>query len=183
VKALLCIAVVLALLSGLSLASPVEGTAHQPLLITAAASIRTELEVHGERVLGKDLYHWSTRLERIEDCRAEFSVRLANNMGAATLSIESVNFSLGALNPYGIEIQQKHGLKVPCRGGESCVFSTSTCTRASKDGTVIDCTTPNQKRVDFFSIQLDSDEESAQRLQLALREAVSACRQPSSVTF
>ena len=80
-------------------------------------------------------------------------------------------------------MQQKHWLQLPCADGQSCVFSTSTCTRRSKDGIVIDCTTPSQKRVDAFSLQLDGDAESAQRLQQALREAVSACREPSRVTF
>jgi hypothetical protein len=182
-KPLLCTAVVLLAFSGVSKGSPVEEAVPLPSLTNVAASIRTELEVHGDRAMGKDVYHWSTRLERIEGCRAEFSVRLANNLAEATVRIESVELSLGALDPYGIEMQQKHWLQLPCVNGQSCVFSTSTCTQRSKDGIVTDCTTPSQKRVDSFSLQLDGDAESAQRLQQALRAAVSACRQPSRVTF
>ena len=182
-KPLLCIAVVLTFFSGLCLASSAEESATQPALTAAAESIRSELVVHGERVLGKDVYHWSTRLERIDGCRAEFSVRLANNIGGATVNLESVNFALSALEPYAIELDQNHGLKLPCHGRERCIFSTSTCTRTSKDGIVIDCTTPSQKRADAFSVQMDGDSQSAQRLQQALRDAVGACSQPSRVTF
>jgi len=182
-KPLLCIAVVLTLFSGLCLASPAEEGASQPALVAAAESIRSELAVHGERVLGKDVYHWSTRLERIDGCRAEFSVRLANNIGGATVNLESINFSLSALEPDAIEMEQNHWLKLPCQSRDKCILSTSTCTRTSKDGIVIDCTTPSQKRADYFPMQLDGDLQSAQRLQQALREAVIACRQPSRVTF
>lgn len=182
-KPLLSIAAVLALFSGLCLATPAEEGTNHPVLVAAAESIRSELVVHGERVLGKDVYHWSTRLERIDGCRAEFSVRLANNIGGATVNVESVNFALNALEPYAIDMDQNHGLKLPCHGRERCIFSTTTCTRTSKDGIVIDCTTPSQKRADVFSLQMDGDSQSAQRLQQALREAVDACSQPGRVTF
>ena len=174
-----CTAIVWLALSAIS----VEEAVPLASMRTVAASIRTELEAHGERVMGKDVFHWSTRLEKIEGCHAEFSVRVANNLADATLRVESVNFSLGVLDPYGIEMQQNHWLSLPCRGGQSCIFSTSTCTQKSKDGIVIDCTTSSEKRVDAFSLQLDGDADSAQRLQLALREAVSACRLPTRVTF
>src|SRR6266480_4534020 len=131
-KRLLCTGVLMLFLSSFSPASPME-EAVSSSLTTVTASIRTELEAHGERVMGKDLYHWSTRLERIEGCRAEFSVRLTNRLADATMHIESVNFSLGALDPYGIEMQQKHWLQLPCMGGQSCVISTSTCTQMSKE--------------------------------------------------
>ena len=176
-------AALLLLLCGLSPAAPVEEAAHPPSLKLAAASIQSELEVHGERVMGRDVYHWSTRLERIEDCRAEFSVRLTNNLSESTTETESVSFSLGALNPYGIEWKQKHWLELPCNMGQTCIFSTSTCTRRSREGIMSDCTTPTQKRVGAFSLQLDGDTGSVQRLEHALREAVAACRQPSSVSF
>jgi hypothetical protein len=42
---------------------------------TVASAIESELEGHGERVMGKEMIHWSTRLEKVEDCRAEFTVR------------------------------------------------------------------------------------------------------------
>ena len=182
-KRLLWTAALLLSLCGVSLAAPVEQAAHPASLTTVAANIQSELEVHGERVLGKDAYHWSTRLEKIEDCRAEFSVRLSNNLAEPTVQVESVSFSLGALDQYGIEWKQKHWLELPCSERQACVFSTTTCTRRSKEGILIDCTTPNQKRGNTFSLQLDGDAASAQRLQQVLSEAVAACRQPSNVSF
>jgi hypothetical protein len=178
----LLIAAVLMFLAGLSLARPVEQATPGDSLKAVAATIRTELEGHGERILGKEIYHWSTRLEKIEDCRAEFSVRLTRNAADSTVDLEIVNFSLGALDPDGIGMQ-KHYLQLPCASGELCVFSTSTCSRRSPDGIIIDCTTASQKRVDAFALQFDGDADSAQRLQEAFRQAAAACRQPSRVTF
>jgi hypothetical protein len=90
---------------------------------------------------------------------------------------------LGALDPYGIEMQQKHWLQLPCAGGQQCVFSTTTCSRKDANGIVTDCTTASQKRVDAFALQFDGDADSAQRLETAFRQAVETCRQPSRVTF
>jgi hypothetical protein len=178
----LLIAVVLISLAGLSLAQPVEEAASRASLKTLAAAIETELEGHGERVMGKELYHWNTRLEKIEDCRAELSIHLTTNTADSTVHVEAVNFSLGALDPYGIQIQE-HYLQLPCAAGEPCIFSTSTCSRKSPDGIVIDCTTANQKRVDVFAVQFDGDADSGQRLQLAFHQAAASCRQPTQVTF
>jgi hypothetical protein len=182
-KRLFCCASALLALAGLSLASPVKNTAHAPSLPAAEASIRTELERHGDRILGKELYHWSTRLEKIEDCRAEFSVRIANHLRQSTVAIQSVNFSLGALDGYGIEMQQNHWLQLPCLHRESCVSSIATCTQTSEEGIITDCSTPSQGRAEAFSLQLDGDPEAAQRLQEALRQVVDACQQPRTVAF
>lgn len=177
------VVMVLLMLSGLGLANPTQNAAPLPTLDAFATTIRAELESHGERILGKEMYHWSTRLEGMQDCRAAFSVRLVNNFSDSTVQVERVSFLLGALDPYGIELQQNHRLQLPCFDGRSCIFSTSTCTRKSKDGIVIDCSTPNQKRAEVFSVQLDGDSGAADRLQQALRRAIDACRQPSPVTF
>jgi hypothetical protein len=179
----LWVTVVLLSLTGLSIANPAPDAATAPAPTTVAMAIRTELETHGERVLGKETYRWSTRLESIEDCRAHFSVRVTSNLDEAIVHVESVTFSLGALDQYGIEMQQNHWLQLPCVSGQSCVISTSTCTRKSKDGIVIDCSTPSQKQASSFSLQLDGNAESAERLQRVLRQAVDACRQPTRVTF
>lgn len=181
-KRLLPIAVVLLFLAGLSVAQPVEEATSRASLKTVEMAIQTELEGHGERILGKELYHWSTRLEKIENCRAEISVRLANNLAEPTVHVESVSFSLGALEPYGIEMQ-KHYLQLPCAEQQKCIFSTSTCSRKTASGIVIDCTTPSQSRIHAFALQFDGDAGSAQRLQQAFRQAVESCRQPSLVTF
>jgi hypothetical protein len=181
-KRTLLIAIALMTLTALSLARPMQEETPRPALKTVASAIQTELESHGERVLGKELYHWSTRLEKLEDCRAEFSVRLTSNLADSTVRVETVDFSLGALDPAGIEIQ-KHWLQLPCATLANCVFSTSTCSRKYQDGIVIDCATASQKRVSSFALQLDDDNDSAQRLQQSFRQAVEACREPSRVTF
>ena len=181
-KRLLLIAAVLLSLTGLSMAQPVEEGTSNASLVTVAGTIQAELEGHGERVLGKEIYRWSTRLEKMEDCRAEFSVRLTDNLAASTVHVETVSLSLGALNPYGIEFQ-KHWLQLPCAERENCVFSTTTCTQKSANGIVTDCTTPSQKQANAFALEFDGDAGSAQRLLQAFRQAALTCRQPARVTF
>jgi hypothetical protein len=182
-KRSLSIAIGLLSLTGLLLAQPPEPADSHASVRTVASAIETELEGHGERIMGKEMLHWSTRLEKVEDCRAEFTVRMSNNIGDSTVHVETVSFSLGALDPDGIEMQQKHWLQLPCFDGQPCIFSTSTCKQKSANGIVTDCGTANQKRVDAFSLQFDGDANSAQRMQAAFREAVESCRQPSRVTF
>jgi hypothetical protein len=168
--------------TGICLAQPVEAAASRASVKTVASAIESELQGHGERVMGKEMIHWSTRLEKVEDCRAEFTLRTISNLADATVRVESVSFSLGALYPYGIEMQ-KHWLQLPCADRNQCIFSTSTCSQKSAAGIVTDCGTASQKRVDSFALQLDGDAASAQRLQAAFRAAVDSCRQPSRVTF
>jgi len=182
-KHLLWICIGLLTFTGLSMAQPVEDGTSRAAVKTVASVIATELEAHGERIMGKEVYHWSTRLEKVEDCRAEFTVRTTNNLSDSTVHVESIRFSLGALDPYGIEMQQKHWLQLPCAGRDQCIFSTSTCSQKLANGIVADCGTASQKRVDAFSLQFDGDADSAQRLEVAFRQAVESCRQPSRVTF
>ena len=62
----------------------------------------------------------------MEDCRAEFSVRVISNFGDASTRIETVQFSLGALDRYSIGLEKSY-LLLPCYDKENCVYSTSTC--------------------------------------------------------
>ncbi len=154
----------------------------RPSIDNLTATIQAELDSHGDRVLGKGLYGWSTRLNKIEECRAELSVRVTNNTGEATVRTETVNFSLGAIEPYGIALQ-KNWLALPCAGKEKCIVSTSTCSTKTKDGIVINCATPSQKRVDAIELELDGDVAAATRLERAFRQAIDLCRTPKSVSF
>jgi hypothetical protein len=158
-----------------------EESSHAELQAISTA-IHSEIEAHGERVLGNETYRWSTRLEKMANCRVELSVRVTSNFAEETVRTENVNFSLGAIEPYSIEIQ-KNWLQLPCAASEKCILSTSTCTKKTKEGIVIDCTTSTQARTGAFSLQLDGDAPAAQRLERAFRQAVNLCRAPASVTF
>lgn len=182
-KHTLWIAVVFLGLSGLSLAAqPVEEAPSHASVKNVVSAIESELEGHGERIMGKEMLHWSTRLEKVEDCRAEFTVRITSNFGDPTVHVESVRFSLGAVDPYAIELG-KNGLQLPCVDRNLCVFSTTTCSQKSANGIVTDCGTASQKRVDAFALQLDGDADSAQRLQVAFRQAIESCQEPNRVSF
>ncbi len=168
-------------LTALLLALPADEAGSRASLMKFAATIQMELESHGERVLGQETYHWSTRLEKLEDCRAEFSVRVTNNFGDASARTEAVNFSLGALDPYGIDLQKKW-LELPCAGREKCVYSTSTC-KTTKGGVVTDCASASPQRVESFKLEFDGDPGSASRLEEAFHHAIDLCRAPKAVTF
>ncbi len=163
-------------------AQPAPEASSSPSIETLTVAIQTEFESHGDRVLSNGLYGWSTRLNKIEACRAEFSVRVTNTTGETSIHTETVSFSLGAIEPYGIALQ-KNQLALPCIGKSKCIFSTSTCSTKSKDGIVIDCATPSQKRVDSIALELDGDVAAAARLERAFHQAVDLCRTPKPVTF
>jgi predicted YcjX-like family ATPase len=176
------LALVLHFLAALLLAQPAQDTPPRASLQELATTIRAELETHGDRVLGHDTYRWTTRLEKVSDCRAELTVRIVSNLGTSTVRTESINFSLGALEPNTIDLQ-KSWLDLPCAGKEKCVFSTATCSTRTKDGMVTDCATASQKRVDSFALQFDGDSVAASRLERAFHQAIELCREPQSVTF
>jgi len=176
------IAVVILSFSGLSLAQRVEEAPGHASVKNAVLEIETELDGHGERTMGKDTLHWSTRLEKVEDCRAELTVRTSLNLGDPTERVETVSFSLGALDPYAIGME-KHWLQLPCFDRNPCFFSTTTCSQKSANGVVTDCGTASQKRVDTLALEFDGDADSAQRLQAAFHQVVESCQQPSRVTF
>jgi hypothetical protein len=181
-KRSLLLAIALPFFAALLFAQTAREAQPRALLNELAATIQTELQSHGERVLGHETYRWSTRLEKMADCRAELSVRVTSNLGETVIRTESVSFSLGALHPHSIELQ-KNWLQLPCAGGANCIISTSTSSRKTKDGMVLDCTTASQKRVDSFALQLDGDADASLQLERAFRKAVDACRAPIAVTF
>jgi hypothetical protein len=171
----------LSFLAALLLAQPAQDASPPAALRQLESSIQAELESHGERVMGNETYHWSTRLERIENCRAELRVRITSNFRLATVQDESVSFSLGSIELYTIEMQ-KSRLELPCARGEKCIFSTSTCRTKTKEGLSVDCTTSSQKRVNSFALQLDGDPASAARLERDFRTAVRLCREPAEAS-
>jgi hypothetical protein len=179
----LCLLALVLLCWGAPLAArAVDESTSPPRLEQLTAEIQAELQSHGERVLGRDVYRWSTRLEKVENCRAEFSVRVANKIGDAVMSTESVRFSLGALDRSKIAVQ-KSWLELHCAREEKCIFSTSTCSKTSKDGIAADCSSASQKQAESFAVELDGDAASALRLQKALREAIDLCHEGKPVTF
>jgi hypothetical protein len=180
-KRLVLLATVLLSLVGFSVAQTVDEVAARTYLVTVAGIIQTELENHGELVMGDDSYHSRTRLEKMDNCRAELSIRRAYKISASTVRIETTSLSLGALDPYGIKMQ-KHWLQLPCTDKEDCILS-SFCSQNSADGTVTDCTTRDRKRVSAFSMEFDGNADSAQRLEQAFRQAAFTCRHPASATM
>src|ERR1700686_2633363 len=100
-------------LTALLLAEPAQDAGPPPSMDNLTTAIQSELNTHGDRMLGKRLLGWSTRLNKIVDCRAEFLVRVTSNFTAdASVQTETVNFSLGAINPYDIELN-KNRLVLP----------------------------------------------------------------------
>jgi hypothetical protein len=174
------IAVVVIALAGLSSAQSFT-RASDATLRNASVAIRTELATHGSRVMGKDAYSWQTRLERLEGCRVEFSIRTVNNVVNPTVSVETVSFSLGAVDPYSISFE-KHWLQLSCMS-DDCIYSTTQRMHPSADGSMGDSMTPTQTRARGFALEMDGDADSAQRLKAAIQEAVLDCRRPTQVSF
>ena len=154
----------------------------RPTMHDLESKIQTELETHGERVLGEGAYRWSTRLDKISDCRAEFTVRITNAVGGTTVRTDNVRFSLGALETYGIT-SKKNGLELPCAGHEECIVTFSTCIKTTEDGITIDCTNTSRKREDSFLLQMDGDAAAFSRLEQTLRQAIGRCHEPADVRF
>jgi hypothetical protein len=164
------------------LAQPAQETSASSSMESLAAVIQTELGNHGDRILGNGVYGWSTRLNKIDDCRAELSVQTTNNRGEASVRTETVRFSLGAIEPFSVELR-KERLELPCARKETCISSTSTCSVRSSSGIVIDCATPSQKRVQSFVLEFDGDASAATQLERAFRQAVAICHVPQQVSF
>jgi hypothetical protein len=99
-------------LATLLLAQPVQ-EASRPTLRELESVIQAELEGHGDRVMGKDAYHWSTRLERFDNCRAQLTVTVTSTLRELIVRIDHVSFSLGAIERLEIE-PQKNWLALPC---------------------------------------------------------------------
>jgi hypothetical protein len=181
-KQLFLLTLMLVFLAGLLSAQPAQESNPRASMQELSAAIQTELENHGDRVLGTDIYRWSTRLRRITDCRAEFSIRVTDRLGSTTVHNDDVHFSLGAIEPTNID-RQKNWLALSCAGRQKCFLFNSTCSKKTKDGIVIDCATASQKREDSLSLNLDGDAAAALRLERAFHEAVDLCRTPKTVIF
>lgn len=163
-------------------AQPADVAQRRARIDELTTTIQNELETHGERVLGHETYRWSTRLERASNCRVELSVRITSHLGETTVLTESVRFSLVTIAPYGVGLQKKW-LKLSCADKEKCIYSTTTCTKKTKEGIVVNCTTANQKNVDSFELQLDDNAKASLRLERTFRQAVDLCHQPLAVDF
>lgn len=170
-------------LTALLFAQPDQKTSSRPAIENLATSIQHELDSHGDRVLGHGLYSWSTRLNKIDDCRAELSVQVTNNNAEDTsISTETVSFSLGAIESYKVELLPNR-LELPCAHEGMCISSTSTCSAKTKSGIVIDCASPAQKQTPSFTLEFDGDVDAASQLKSAFREAIDLCHAPAPVTF
>ncbi len=168
-------------LAALLLAQPVFEPA-RPAMGELQSNIQSELETHGDRVMGQDAYRWSTRLETISGCRAELRVRATNSVGEKVVHDDSIRFSLGAIERYEIG-RQKNWLALPCVGHEKCISTISTCTKTTKDGIVINCSNSGRKQEESFSLQFDGDAGAASRLERDFRRAVELCREAAPAGF
>jgi hypothetical protein len=175
------IALALPSVAALLLAQPAREP-DRPILQELQSDIQSELESHGDRVMGQEAYRWSTRLEGISDCRAELRVRATNRVGEKTVHEDSIRFSLGAIERYEIG-WQKSWLALPCVGHEKCISTVSTCTKTTKDGIVVDCSSRSEKREESLSLQFDGDAAAASRLERDFRQAVELCHKAAPVGF
>lgn len=175
------IAVALPLFATLLLAQPAPEP-DRPGLRELEYSIQAELQNHGERVMGKEMLRWSTRLERISNCRAEFTVRVTSNYGEPTVHSEKVSFSLGAIGRFEIA-EDKNWLQLPCAGNEKCVSSFSACSKRTKEGIVVDCSASSQKRQEVFTLQFDGDAAASARLKQYFSRAIEVCHEGAPSGF
>ena len=147
-----------------------------------SATLQSELEGHGDRVLGPQVYRWSTRLQQVKDCRADLSIQVTDHYGTSVVRLDQVHFSLAAIEPGDISLK-KSWLSLSCARKEKCFFSTSTCSKTTKDGIVVDCASASQKRDDSLALQFDGDSGAAARMEEAFRQAIELCRTPKAVAF
>ncbi len=164
------------------LAQPTPEAAPRASFTQLAETIQAELESHGERAIGHDAYRWSTRLQKVNGCRAEFSVQVTSNYKEAIVQTESISFSLGALQSHSI-VLRKNWIELICAGGSKCVYSTSTCFSKSKDGILTDCTSTAQKHAESFFVHYDGDAAAASRMETAFRQYIDLCREAQAVIF
>jgi hypothetical protein len=154
----------------------------RPAMRELESNIQSELESHGDRVMGHEGYRWSTRLETISGCRAELRVRATNSVGERTVHEDSIRFSLGAIERLEIG-PEKNWLSLPCVGHEKCISTVSTCTKTTKDGIVVDCSSNGERREERFSLEFDGDAGAASRLDRDFRQAVKLCHEAAPVEF
>jgi len=154
----------------------------RPAIRELESNIQSELQIHGERVMGHEMVHWSTRLEKISNCRAQFTVRVSSNYGEPSVRTNNVSFSLGAIEPVEIALVQ-NWLQLRCAGQKLCINSFSTCAKTTREGIVVDCGASSQKSEEIFPLQLDGDPKAAARLEQYFSLAVDACHQATPVSF
>ena len=141
------------------------------------SSIQSKLEKHGERVLGQNAYHWTTRLDSLDQCRAVMTVREVTSLGERTVREEQVNISLGRITWVAMD-ENKKWINVPCQSWDRCVSVRATCTKTTKDGITVDCSSPGVKQDAAFRLQWDGSEEAGRQMERDLRRAVELCRTP-----
>lgn len=154
----------------------------QAALQQVVATIQAEFASHGDRQIGHDTIHWSTRLESVTGCRAEISIRTVSHLSETTQSKEDITFSLASLPNFGVTLKS-NSLELNCQVGEKCFNSTTTCVQTSNDGIVTDCTSASQRRDTVLKLQFDGDPKTGKRLQNAFRQAIIYCQVPQQVTF
>jgi hypothetical protein len=163
----------------LGMAGP-EGTrARLGQLETAMAA---ELEAHGQRTMGQDGMRWKTRLESFYDCRAQFTVHTSTHMTDTVDKLETLYVGLSGLEPAVMQADRRE-LDMPCSSQFQCVTVATRCTKTTKDGIAVDCTSLAEKRKDALVLEYDGDPAAAQRIFRLMSQAVEACRQPVSVAF
>jgi len=146
------------------------------------SAMAAELEAHGQRTMRAGGMHWNSRLEGINDCRAQFSVHSTAHIVDTVDKLETMQVAVSALEPAVMQADQ-HALQMPCGGQFQCVTVATRCTKTTKDGIMVDCTSMAEKRKDVLVLQYDGDAEAAQRMIRLMSQAVEACRQPLSVEF
>ncbi len=145
-------------------------------------AMAAELEAHGQRTMGQEGMRWSSRLESFYDCRAQFTIHTTTHVIDTVDKLETLRVALSALEPAVMQSDQ-HALQMPCRGQFQCVTVATRCTKTTKDGVVVDCTSLAERRQDALVVQYDGDPAAAQRMIRLMSQAVDVCRQPVSVEF
>lgn len=145
---------------------------------TLESNIQSGLEKHGERTIGQNILHWKTRLESLSQCSAVLSVREETMMGDRIVRQQQVSISLSRVTWISLD-ERKHWITVPCQSPERCVTTASTCTKTTKEGITVDCSSPGVKQEGEFRLQWDGAEEAGRLMERDLRRAVQLCRAPA----
>ncbi|MDR3764924.1 MAG: hypothetical protein P4M01_12605 [Acidobacteriota bacterium] len=140
-------------------------------------NIQSRLEQHGDRVMGQNTLRWSTRLDSLDRCRAVMTVREETAMGDRTVREERVNISLGRISWINMD-QSKKWITVPCQSADRCITTQATCTKTTREGVTVDCSTPGARQNAEFRLQWDGSETAGRLLERDLQRAVALCRAP-----
>lgn len=147
-------------------------------LRTLEASIQKLLSVHGSRVMGRGVYTWTTQMDQLDQCRAVFSEQETVALGDRIVKRHAVNITLSRVTWVSIDAGGKW-IEIPCLSSEDCVTTFTRCTKTTKDGITVDCTSPSGKRGQSFHLQWDGDEAAGKQLEHDLRQAVELCHAPA----